>query len=102
MTPNASFQLTAVFTANTAKEAEYMLACIHFRTATKSDFGAYKDGIRRTDAGTPPPVLVSGYGTEMFNNIPVVVRSVNFTLPKMLTMLLYKHRMLVKLLQEEL
>ena len=84
MTPNASFQLTAVFTANTAKEAEYMLACIHFlRTATKSDFGAYKDGIRRTDAGTPPPVLVfSGYGTEMFNNIPVVVRSVNFTLPE--------------------
>lgn len=84
MTPNVSIQLTAVFTANTAIEAEYMLACMHFlRTATKSDFGAYRNGIRRNDAGTPPPVLVfSGYGTEMFNNIPVIVRSVNFTLPE--------------------
>ncbi|OUX04098.1 MAG: hypothetical protein CBE00_13365 [Planctomycetaceae bacterium TMED240] len=84
MTPNVSLQLTAVFTANTLTEAEYMLACMHFlRTATKSDFGAYNNGLRRTDAGTPPPVLVfSGYGTEMFNNIPVIVRSVNFTLPE--------------------
>lgn len=84
MTPNISIQITAVFTANTLKEAEYMLACMHFfRTATKSDFGAYENGIRRTDAGTPPPVLVfSGYGTEQFNNIPVVLRSVNFTLPE--------------------
>lgn len=84
MTPNVSIQLTAVFTANTAVEAEYMLACMHFlRTSTKSDFGAYRNGIRRNDAGTPPPVLVfSGYGTEMFNNIPVIVRSVNFTLPE--------------------
>lgn len=84
MTPNVSLQLTAVFTANTGKEAEYMLACMHFlRTATKADFGAYNNGVRRTDAGTPPPVLVfSGYGVEMFNNIPVIVRSVNFTLPE--------------------
>ena len=59
MTPNVSIQLTAVFTANTAVEAEYMLACMHFlRTSTKSDFGAYRNGIRRNDAGTPPPVLV--------------------------------------------
>ena len=84
MTPNVSLQLTAVFTANTLTEAEYMLACMHFlRTANKSDFGAYNNGLRRTDAGTPPPVLVfNGYGTEMFNNIPVIVRSVNFTLPE--------------------
>ena len=27
-------------------------------------------------------LVFRGYGTEMFNNIPVVVRSVNFTLPE--------------------
>ena len=84
MTPNISLSVTAIFTANTAEEASYLLAAMHFfRTVTKSDFGAYVDGVRRTDAGTPPPVLVfSGYGDEMFNNIPVVVRNVNFTLPE--------------------
>lgn len=84
MTPNISLSVTAIFTANTAEEASYLLAAMHFfRTVTKSDFGAYVDGVRRTDAGTPPPVLVfSGYGDEMFNNIPVIVRNVNFTLPE--------------------
>lgn len=84
MTPNISINVTAIFTANTAKEAEYLLAAMHFfRTATKSDFGAYSNGFRRADAGTPPPVLVfSGYGDEQFKNIPVVLRNVNFTLPE--------------------
>lgn len=84
MTPNITINVTAIFTANTAKEAEYLLAAMHFfRTATKSDFGAYSNGFRRADAGTPPPVLVfSGYGDEQFKNIPVVLRNVNFTLPE--------------------
>ena len=57
---------------------------MHFlRWSTKSDFGAYVNGNRRTDAGTPPPVLVfSGYGTEQFNNIPVIVRNFSYTLPE--------------------
>lgn len=84
MTPNVQINLTAIFTANTAKEASYMLAAMHFfRWATKSDFGAYENQVRRTDAGTPPPVLVfSGYGTEQFNNIPVVLRNFSYTLPE--------------------
>ena len=84
MTPNVQINLTAIFTANTAKEASYLLAAMHFlRWSTKSDFGAYVNGNRRTDAGTPPPVLVfSGYGTEQFNNIPVIVRNFSYTLPE--------------------
>ncbi len=84
MTPNVQINVTAIFTANTVKEAHYMLAAMHFlRTATKSDFGAYANGMRRTDAGTPPPVLVlSGYGADVFNHIPCVLRNVNFTLPE--------------------
>lgn len=63
--------VTGMFTANTADEARYVLAVLHFmRTATKMFYGT--DGTR----GTPPPVLrFSGYGPFQFNSVPVVLSS---------------------------
>jgi len=64
---------TGTFTANTAQEAQYVLATINFmRAATKSFYG--KDPNR----GTPPPVLrFSAHGPYMFHSVPVVIGSVN-------------------------
>ena len=61
------------FTANTADEARYVLAVLHFlRSAYKMFFGA------DSQRGTPPPVLrFSGYGPFMYNSVPVVLQ--NFT-----------------------
>ena len=61
--------VTGIFTANTAAEAQYMLAMISFlRSATKMFFG---EGAHR---GTPPPVMrFSAHGDHMFNSVPVVV-----------------------------
>lgn len=63
--------INGMFTANTADEARYVLAVLHFmRTATKMFYGT--DGTR----GTPPPVLrFSGYGPFQFNSVPVVLSS---------------------------
>ncbi len=65
--------IDASFTANTADEARYVFAVLHFlRSAYKMFFGA--DGLR----GTPPPVLrMSGYGPFNYNSIPCVLT--NFT-----------------------
>ena len=66
-----SITVTGQFTANTADEARYMLAVIHFmRSAHKMFFGV--DALR----GTPPPVLrLSGYGPFQFNSVPVVLHA---------------------------
>lgn len=63
--------IDSYFTANTADEARYVFAVLHFlRSSYKMFFGA--DSLR----GTPPPVLrLSGYGPFNFNSIPVVVQS---------------------------
>jgi len=68
-----SITIDAYFTANTADEARYVFAVLHFlRSAYKMFFGA--DRLR----GTPPPVLrMSGYGPYNYNSIPVVLA--NFT-----------------------
>lgn len=61
------------FTANTADEARYVFAVLHFlRSAYKMFYGA--DNFR----GTPPPVLrLSGYGPFNYNSVPCVLT--NFT-----------------------
>jgi len=71
--------LTADFTAQTITEARYMLACMHFfRSVTKSYFGETNGDI----AGAPPPVVKFNYlGDQMFNNVPVVIKSYAYTLP---------------------
>lgn len=66
-----------VFTAQDTKEAEYLLATIHFfRSVTKMFYG--KDA----EAGTPPPlVFLSGFGQFQYNNHPCLVTAFNYSLP---------------------
>lgn len=66
-----------VFTAQDTKEAEYLLATIHFfRSVTKMFYG--KDA----EAGTPPPlVYLTGFGQFQYNNHPCLVTSFNYSLP---------------------
>lgn len=69
--------ITAEFTAQTNDEALYLLAVLHFfRAVTKSYFGINP----YNRAGTPPPVLVFNYlGEFQFNNVPVLVKSFDYT-----------------------
>lgn len=70
--------ITAEFTAQTNDEALYLLAVLHFfRSVTKSYFGVTP----YNRAGTPPPVLLFNYlGEFQFNNVPILVKSVDYTL----------------------
>jgi len=65
-----SITVDGYFTANTADEARYVFAVLHFlRSAYKMFYGA--DAQR----GTPPPVLrLSGYGPHNYNSVPVVLQ----------------------------
>lgn len=65
------------FTAQDSKEADYLLAVIHFfRSCTKMFYG--KDAQR----GAPPPlVYLNGYGDYQFAEHPCVVSQFNYTLP---------------------
>jgi hypothetical protein len=79
-TPNPTMSITAMFPSNTEKEAYYTAAALHFfKSCTKSDFGV-QAGDR---AGTPPPILkFNCYGHVHASNVPVVIRSFNYTLPE--------------------
>ena len=70
-------QITGTFTAQDTREAEYVLAVIHFfRCVTKMFYG--KDPNR----GAPPPLVeLSGLGQHQFNNHPCVVSNFNYNLP---------------------
>ena len=69
--------VNARFTAQDTKEADYLLAVMHFlKSCTKMFYG--QDAQR----GTPPPlVFLSGLGDYQFNEHPCVVSSVNINLP---------------------
>lgn len=56
-------------------EGEYALAVLHFlRTVSKMNFG--EQAATQGTAGIPPPLLVlSGYGTYMFNGLRVILKS---------------------------
>jgi hypothetical protein len=71
--------ISAEFTAQSNDEALYLLAVIHFfRSITKSYFGVNP----YQKAGTPPPTLVFNYlGDYQFNNVPVIIKSFEYTLP---------------------
>lgn len=73
----SDLQLQATFTAQDTREAEYVLAVIHFfRSATKMFYG--KDQQR----GTPPPlVYLSGYGEYQFNDHACVISNFQYNLP---------------------
>jgi hypothetical protein len=70
-------QIRATFTAQDTREADYLLAVIHFfRSVTKMFYG--KD----TERGTPPPlVFLSGLGPNQFNGHPCVVTNFQYNLP---------------------
>jgi hypothetical protein len=72
-----NISIEGVFIANDPTDAKYTRAAIHFfRSATKMFYG--QDSL----AGTPPPVLyLDGYGKFMFDHIPVVVKSFDYSLP---------------------
>lgn len=84
-TPPPTINLTATFTADTRENALHMLSAIWFlRAVTKCDFGerAYVDKNRNAIPGMPPPILyLNGYNSIM-DNIPVVVTSFGYKLPK--------------------
>jgi hypothetical protein len=71
--------ISAEFTAQSNDEALYLLAVLHFfRSVTKSYFGINP----YNKAGTPPPVLIFNYlGDFQFNNVPVLVKSFDYTYP---------------------
>jgi len=73
----STINLLVQFTAQNAAEARYVLACIMFlRLITKSFRG--DDPM----AGSPPPVCrLSGHGTNLLPNVPVVVQDFALTLP---------------------
>jgi hypothetical protein len=70
-------QIRGIFTAQDTREAQYLLAVIHFfRSVTKMFYG--KDAER----GTPPPlVYLSGFGDYQFSKHPCVVSQFNYQLP---------------------
>ena len=69
--------IKGTFTAQDTREADYLLAVIHFfRSVTKMFYG--KD----TERGTPPPlVFLSGLGPNQFNGHPCVVTNFQYNLP---------------------
>jgi len=69
--------IKGTFTAQDTREAEYLLAVIHFfRSVTKMFYG------QDPQAGAPPPlVYLSGFGQFQFNEHPCVVSNFNYNLP---------------------
>ena len=66
------------FSCETSADAEYWIAAtLFFKTATKMFFG------QGSNVGNPPVICrLSGYGTSIFDNVPVVVKSFSVDLPK--------------------
>jgi hypothetical protein len=69
--------ITGTFTAQDTREAEYLLAVIHFfRSVTKMFYG------QDPERGTPPPLVeLSGLGQYQFNNHPCLVSQFTYNLP---------------------
>ena len=73
----SEISVKGVFTAQDTKEAEYVLAVIHFfRSVTKMFYGQDKQ------RGAPPPlVYLTGLGDYQFNAHPAVVTNFEYSLP---------------------
>jgi len=69
--------ITGAFTAQNTKEANYLLAVIHFfRSVTKMFYG------QSPNLGSPPPICyLNGLGEFQFNKHPVLVTNFAYTLP---------------------
>ncbi|BEH88379.1 hypothetical protein [Klebsiella phage phiKp_21] len=84
-TSNTIFNIQGEFISNTPTEALYTLACMHFiRSVSLMDFGRQAAMSSNNDyavAGAPPPILLlSAYGRYVYNDIPVILKSYNFSL----------------------
>jgi hypothetical protein len=66
------------FPVQNQQDAKHWVATVNFlRTATKMFFGSDNDSLK----GNPPPILhLSGYGSHMFQKVPVVLNSFNVEL----------------------
>ena len=73
----SDISVRGLFTAQDTREANYLLAVIHFfRSVTKMFYG--KDQER----GTPPPlVFLNGFGDFQFSDHPCLVSNFTYTLP---------------------
>jgi hypothetical protein len=71
-----SINVTGSFTVENSREGLYWIAMQHYlRSVTKMAYG------KSANAGAPPPVVkFNGYGDYVFNNVPVVVQTYNFTM----------------------
>ena len=71
-------QINGKFVAETETDAAYWIAATtFFKTATKMFYG------QGENAGNPPIICqLSGYGTNVFENVPVVVKSFSVTFPE--------------------
>lgn len=71
------FTIQGEFTAENAKEGEYIIAVMHYlKSITKMSYG------ESSNKGAPPPVVrLNGYGDYVFKNVPVIVQQYNMTLP---------------------
>lgn len=69
--------IKGTFTAQDTKEAQYLLAVIHFfRSVTKMFYG------QDSQRGAPPPlVFLSGFGQYQYNKHPCLVANFNYSLP---------------------
>lgn len=69
--------ISGEFMAETSKDAAYWIgATTFFRTATKMFFG------QGENVGAPPIICtLNGFGSNMFNDVPVVVKSFNIDFP---------------------
>ncbi|CAM6053348.1 unnamed protein product [Sphagnum tenellum] len=86
-TPSVSLSINGKFTVQNQNEGAYALACIHFlRTVSKMYFGQ-----NDPNRGVPPPILVlNGYGSYMFNNLKVILKSHTFTYEEQMDTVLVK------------
>lgn len=83
-TGNRIITIQGEFYAGTATEAMYLLSCMHFvRSVSLMDFGrkaAEANNPEYAVIGSPPPILIlSAYGAYVYNDIPVILKSYNFT-----------------------
>jgi hypothetical protein len=74
----SEISIAGEFSCETAADAEYWIAATtFFKTATKMFFG------QGANVGNPPIICnLNGYGTSIFDNVPVVIKSFSVDLPK--------------------
>lgn len=72
-----AINISGDFICETEQDAAYWIAATtFFRTVTKMFYG------QGANVGNPPPVcILNGYGSMMFSNTPIVVKSFNVSMP---------------------